>query len=330
MKRLGAIVLAVVMVAGAVFLRDRIDGGSDDGGDGPSGGGYRLRCATELARVCTELAAERDDLVVTTEDPGVTADALTGLEPGQQPDFDAWLADGPWAAIVADNRSFAGRDEPVLGEPGAVLARSPVVLVSQSARRAELEAACGGTISWRCVGERAGAGERVGLPSPERGDGLAVLADATASYFDRTDYSTGDFEDPGFTAWFDRLTELSTQTSLGRQTPLARALAAAGTFSVVGALESQSALLLRGRDNYVATYPEPMVTADVVLTPVAGDDADDALDRLDPDLLAELLAADGWRVEGQDPVQGVDTSRALPEGSNLPSPGVLQTLRELW
>lgn len=327
MKRLAAIVLAVGLVVGAVFLRQRIDG--DGGGGGGADGPFALRCATELAEVCTALAADRDDLEVTVEDPGTTANTLSALPAGEDPGFDAWLADGPWPAIVADNRSFAGLDEAVLGTPGAVLGRSPALIVSQRARLSELSATCGGTITWKCVGEQAST-ERVGLPTPERGDGLAVLAEATASWFGTTDYSSGDFEDPGFTGWFDRLTELSTQTALGRQTPLARALAAAGTFSVVGALEAQSAQLLRGRDNYVTTYPEPMVTADVVLAPAAGVDAGDALVRLDADQLAERLAAAGWRVAGQDTIEGVDTAQRLPDTSNMPAPGVLQTLRDMW
>ena len=99
---------------------------------------------------------------------------------------------------------------------------------------------------------------------------------------------------------------------------------------MVGALESQAASLLRGRKTFVTTYPDPMVTADVVLAPAAGTDAGDALDTIGADLLAERLAAAGWRVEGQDPIEGVDTAARLPEGSNLPPPGVLQTLRDLW
>ncbi|MHB1137823.1 MAG: hypothetical protein ACYC2O_02630 [Microthrixaceae bacterium] len=327
MKRLGAVVLAVVMIAGAVLLRDRLDGATTGERGGES---FRLRCSTELAQVCTAIAAARDDVQVSTESAGRTADTLSELPDGERPEFDAWLVDGPWAEIVADNRAFAGLDDAVLGEPSAVLGRSPAVIVTAPGRGADLTEACGGSITWRCVGEQALGSQRVGLPTPERGDGLVVLAEATASFFGTTTYSSGDFQDPAFTGWFAGLTELSTQTALGSQTPLARALAAAGTFSVVGALESQSAVLLRGRQGYTTTYPEPMVTADVVLAPVAGIDSGDALVRLDADLLAEQLAATGWRVQGQPTVDGVDTAVSLPETSNLPSPGVLQTLRDLW
>lgn len=327
MKRVAAILLAVGMVVGAVFVRDRLTADTPERGGG--GDVFRLRCATELAEVCESLVEGRDDMTLTVEDPGVTADQLS-VETTAGPEFDAWLVDGPWPQIVADNRAFASLDGAVLGTSSDVIGRSPAVIVSLAAQRADLTATCGGAITWKCIGEQAGAAQRVGLPSPERGDGLTVLAAAAASWFGATDYSSGDFEDPAFTGWFDQLTQLSTQTPLGAQAPLARALAASGTFSVVGALESQTARLLRGRETFVTTYPDPMVTADVVLAPAAGTDAGDALDTIGADLLAERLAAAGWRVEGQDPIEGVDTAVRLPEGSNLPAPGVLQALRGLW
>lgn len=326
MKRVAALLLAVGMVVGAVVIRDRLNG--DPSASGGGSGTFRLQCATELVDVCDSLAEGRDDLVVTGEDPGITTDRLSALAVGLDPGFDAWLVDGPWPQIVADNRSFAGLDDKVLGTSSAVLARSPALIVGLTARRAELESACGSTITWKCIGEQPATTQRVGLPTPERGDGLAVLAEATASYFGTTDYSSGDFEDPGFSGWFNQLTGLSTQTSIGSQAPLERALAASGTFSIVGALESQSARLLRG--TYVTTYPEPMVTADVVLSPAVGTGVADALVSIDADLLGEQLAAAGWRVRGQDTIQGVDTAVVLPKSSNMPAPGVLQALRDLW
>jgi len=332
MKQILALLLAVGMVAGAVIIRDRViaDPAGGGGGGTSSDDPFRLLCATELAAVCTSLAEERDDLVVTIADPGATTDQLSTIDASEDPGFDAWLVDGPWPEIVADNRAFAGLDDAVLGELSDELARSPALIVTLASRAAELVTTCGGAITWKCIGEQAATTERVGLPSPERGDGLTVLAEATASWFGATNYSSGDFEDPAFTGWFDRLTQLSTQTSLGAQSPLARALAASGTFSIVGALESQSARLLRGRDTYVTTYPDPMVTADVVLAPAAGVDGGDALETLDAERLAEQLAGAGWRVPGQDAIDGVDTSVRLPDGSNMPTPGVLQTLRDIW
>lgn len=329
MKRLGAVVVAVAMIAGAWLLRDRLDGGdSSSGGGGDQVDQLRLRCATELSAVCSALEEELDDVSVTVEQPGTTSDALVELAEGEDPGFDAWLADGPWAAITADNRGFANADGQVLDESSGVLARSPSVIVVQESRTSALTDACGGTLSWACIGEQP-TSLRVGLPTPERGDGLVVLAGAVASQLGTTDYSASDFDSPGFAGWFDRLTELSSDTPLGRQSPLARALAAAGTFGVVGALEAQSVDLLRSRGGYVTIYPEPMTTADITLTPRLGLDAEELVDRLGADRLSAAAAAEGWRVDGDAP-EGAGDVPALPDGDQLPGPGVLQRLREMW
>jgi hypothetical protein len=325
-KRLGALVAAIAMVALAWAVRDLVidDATSGDGnGDAPET--VRLLCATELEPVCGQSGGP--GVTVELEDPGATADRLAELPAGDDPGFDAWLVDGPWAAMVADDRQFGGQDGTVLGEPSVVLARSPAVLVVQDGRRAELEQACGGAIGWRCVGEQA-ATLRIGLTAPDRGDGLVPLAEATAGFFGATDYSTVDFEEPGFRSWFDSITRLSRSGSvrLGDRSALAAAVSQAGTFNVVGALESQTATLLRGRDGWSTLYPEPMSIAEVQLVPRAGLDAEDVLDRLDRAALSEALFAQGWRTaDGQlDPVV------AIPDSAGLPSAGVLNALRDLW
>lgn len=333
MKRLLAAVAAIAMVAGAIAVRDAIDG--DDGDTAGGAGGaetFRLTCATELAEVCATIEEARDDVVVTDEDPGTTSDRLVELAAGDDPGFDAWLVDGPWQAITADNRSFAGTSGQVLGEASEVLARSPALIVAREETAASLESDCGGAITWRCVGDQAGS-LRVGLATPERGDGIVTVAEAVGSYFGTTDYAANDFADPGFSAWFEDLTGLSTQDSIGRRSPLAAALAQAGLFDVVGALEAQAAQLLRGREGFVAIYPEPMSTAEVTLVPRDGVDASAALDRLGAEAIDDSLTAEGWRTGDGAPADlpdGVDAPGSLPDGANLPAPGVLQQLRELW
>jgi hypothetical protein len=325
-KRLAAALAAVAMVAGALLVRGALDGDDPDAGGGGSEVPEQLRltCATEMEDICEVLADRVAGVELTVEDPGVTADALAELAAGDDPGFDAWLADGPWAAMVADDRSFAGVDGEVLGEPSKVLGRSPAVIVVRSSRQAELTEACDGAVSWRCIGDQA-ATWRIGLASPDRGDGLVPLAEATGSYFGTTGYSTVDFEEPGFTTWFDALTGLSTRTQLGTQSALATALTRTGTFDVVGALESQTSLL-RDRDDWSTIYPEPMSTADVQLVPRDGLDADELIDRLGAEQLRDVLLEGGFRpATAQD-----EQSTSLPPEANLPSAGVLNALRDLW
>jgi hypothetical protein len=324
-KRLAAVVAAVAMVAGAWALRQALTGDDRPAAPGDVPEQLRLTCATELAAVCDAL--DVDGLRVAVEDPGRTADRIAQLPAGEDPGFDAWLVDGPWAAMVADDRAFAGVDGDVVDEPSGVLGRSPAVVVVQASRQDALTAACGGTITWRCIGEQAGS-YRVGLTAPDRGDGLVPLAEATASWFGTTEYSSVDFEDPGFTAWFDALTELSAggRINLGARSALATAVSQAGTFNVVGALESQSATLLRGREDWATLYPEPMSTADVQLVPRTGLDAGELLDRIDRTSLTGALADQGWRTDGGR----TDRAVALPDGTGLPSAGVLNALRDQW
>ena len=80
---------------------------------------------------------------------------------------------------------------------------------------------------------------------------------------------------------------------------------------------------------YESLYAEPMVTADVVLAPRRGLDAAALLDELDRDALRDALATAGWRIDGRPP-EGAAGAAELPDGSGLPSAGVLQSLRDRW
>jgi len=322
-KRIGAVVIAVGLVLGAVVIRDRIEG--DDAGPAPSTRGVRLVCATQLAEVCAGLRS--DDLEVVVEPAGRTADALAEVAEGDDPGLDLWLVDAAWPAVVEDNRRYADLGGEVLGGTSEVLARSPVVLMVSPGLVPVLEQRCG-EVDWTCVGDTATRQQAVGIASPDRG-GLPVLASAVAGRLGTTDYAVGDFEDPDFSAWFDRIATSGTR-DLGRQTPLERGVAAPGYFAVVGTLEHEVVSLPRSRRRYEPIYPEPVITSDIVLAAVDGT-AEAGLDRLGgAERVRSLLAGAGWRVEGQPLPDGADADLALPERSNLPAAGVLQRLRELW
>ena len=76
-----------------------------------------------------------------------------------------------------------------------------------------------------------------------------------------------------------------------------------------------------------------MSTAEVTLVPRDGIDASAALDRLGTDTIDASLAAEGWRTGDGAPTElpdGIEAPAEPPPGANLPAPGVLQQLRELW
>ena len=327
MKRLAALLVAAGMVLGAIYLRDRID----DDGASTGGSELRMRCSTDLVRVCDQLAEGRDDLEVTVEEPGATADRLAQLAAGEDPGFDLWLGDVSWTGIVDDNRSRERRQGDVLGEPSEVLARSPVVLAVRTNPPPEVREACAEGVTWPCVGDAVGRGASLGLPAPLRGDGLVVLAAAVASWLGTTDYATNDFEEPGFGSWFDAVSAPVGGPAVGDRTPLEAGVTAQGQFPLVGALEADMVRVARSRQVYEAIYPEPVVTSDLVLAPAQEFSVDEGIDRLGgAERIGDVLSGAGWRVPGRGLPEGTDGAPALPEEQGTPAPGVLQALRDRW
>lgn len=318
MKRVLAFAAAVAMIAGAWAIRDARRPDREQ----PSRSEVRLLCAVDLAEACEQLAGsvQEPELELSIEAPGVTADRLATLPAGDDPGFDVWLTAGPWGAMIADDRDFSDIPGTVLGKPSPVLATSDAVIVIRADLQPTVESSCGGTITWRCVGDQADA-LQVGLSPPVRADGLILLAEATAGYFGTTDYSAGDFTEPSFTQWFNRLLERSRTTRFGGRSALATAATKTGTFNIVGALESDADELLRERDGWATIYPEPMSTAQVNLLPRTGLDIEALFQELLP-ATRSALKADGWRTTGK-----LDDN---PPDSGLPSAGVLNALRDLW
>ncbi len=329
-----ALVFAVALVAGSVAIR----GGLDNEGDGSprrSGDGFRLMCATELREVCEQAFGKDDGIVISFENPGRTADSLVDTPGDQDPGFDAWLTADPWGQILADNRRFGGAKGTILEDRSEVLGRSPVVIamVSKTARDQVTEA-CGDSIAWTCIAEhveRSGAGRiRPGVPSPDRIDGLAVAASAANSFFEPDDYSSLDLDQGGFSPFFRDLTSITQTIRLGERSVLQAAITQRGAFSVVGALEAETASLETTPVGFSVDFPTPVVTADIRLNTRKGLRSDDALNELGADRLAKALTANGWRVPGKATITGVNGAQDLPEGSNMPEPGVLQRLRDEW
>ena len=152
MKAVAALVAAVGLIVAAILARDALDDDGDSAGGSSAGSGTTVVCPSELADACAELD---DDVTVRVEAASVTADRLTTAADANEADVDVWLAPAPWAEVVADARERAGAPA-LVGEPSAVIGRSPVVLVMWNDRAAALEAgACGGPVEWRCLGDAA-------------------------------------------------------------------------------------------------------------------------------------------------------------------------------
>ncbi|MFZ4517070.1 MAG: hypothetical protein ACOYOP_01690 [Microthrixaceae bacterium] len=330
MKRLLAGLVAVGLVVGAVVVRGALDGNGGSGGGGGPDGTFRLRCGTDLAAVCERLAKDDSDLAVTVEDEGVTADRLAA--PDARVDFDAWLAAGPWADLVADDRRIAGATGPLLGRPGPVLASARAALLAQADRAAVLQTHCGAAgVTWACVGDAAGrpwseiggpatwGAVKPGLAAPATGTGLVTLAQAVASKLGTTDWAANDLDDPAVAGWFDQLVGAARQANPDGTDPARRFLVIPASFGAVGTLEGRSTTAA-GRRGAESIYPEPVSTAEVRLVPAAGRSAAAAADRVGTDQLRSALRAEGWPTG----------AAAGTRDPGLPSAGALQALRTRW
>jgi hypothetical protein len=196
------------MILVSLFVRGRIDdkGGGSSTSSG-NGSALAIACIPELSSECNAIAS--DKVKVTVEDPTTT---LTKLD-----QYDGWLTVDPWPAIAAAQQQG--------GAPVEVkLASSALQIAVVQDRAAALTTACGGTIAWKCLGEKRGqqwsdlGGDpgwgqlKVGLPPRKSAIGLLLYADAVASYFGRTDYGTNDF-DAEFGAWQANLNGAFTEES---------------------------------------------------------------------------------------------------------------------
>ncbi len=147
MKRLGALVLSVVLVIAALWIRGRLDGKSDGGGQAAQN---RITCATEVYRACELLVQEDPDLRITTEDAGDTTARLATLGPGEDPGFDVWLTTTPFADLARETTGSSGSSNP-LGTSSPPLGHARLGFWVDQSRAATLESHCGGQVGWACL-----------------------------------------------------------------------------------------------------------------------------------------------------------------------------------
>jgi len=356
-RRLGAAIAAVVMVLVALAIR----GDWPFGGGGNSGGGgtVRLLCTTELEAACTQLAEHDGGVSVTVEPAGTTAQSLVALPDNQRPDFDAWLAPAPWPQMVDVQRR--GK-RPLFAKPSDAIARSPLVLAVRTDRKPVLDAtppcsnsASGGEkLDWKCIGAVAGrpwtdlpGGQAAwGAVKPGYGDptasatALLVLSQATSEFLDTSDYSRSDLQDNDqYLDWLAGLERAVPKLAPSAAGPFAEMLQQlpTATYDIVGTSEADAGPALAAaapdrRKQLTLLYPEPVVTADVVVAAVAeSPNRDDAEGLAGDAQLAAALARAGWRVPGQSHARGVRDTPALPRTNGLPAnPGALVALQETW
>lgn len=355
MSRVVAVLVSVALVAGAFYLRARLDdapaaaqepatAGPTERAPGPLQGdpvAPRLVCAEELAAACSALREDPDSAY--TVDLQAAGETVAALVEGEPPDL--WLVPAPWpqlAELLAGAAPAEGAQPAPVTEVSEPLARSPLVLAGFAERLAALQPVCGGTVTWSCIGEQAGTPwAELGMPEAsgslrpghldptQSASGLLVLASAVTSRVGRTDLSRQDLASEEFIDWFANLeSEVPAfSPSSGSQVTemLTRGLA---SYDVIGTTQAEATLRLdnapEGPLEIQVLTPEPVTTADVVLVSFG---AAGGLEEAQRSLAAPLSAAlgdSGWSTET------APSATPLPDDAGLPDAGFLIALQERW
>jgi hypothetical protein len=299
--RLLAVATAVVMVIVAVAIRAHLNSGSATSTPSASGP-VTIACVTELEAQCKQLR----NVTVRVEDASVTAKAIAGGTAG----IDGWVTFEPWPEIA---NQLALRN--VTGASARV-ASSPllIAMVQERADALARTSDCGGTVTWKCLGDAIGkqwtdvGGKpewgvvKGGVPATASGLGLLVLGNAASDYFGRTDFATNDFDD-SFTVWRSSVTSTPAEfNDFILQFP--------ALYSAVGTTEQIAAG--KGTRPVAEITPRVPGSATVVVAAVGNTRAQ----ALSNDL-SRLLKATGWR------------DAAPPSANGLPNAGVLLALSGL-
>ena len=305
------------------------------------------------AEACAELADERTSRSTSYAPAGATTSELSTFTDARDLGYDGWLTFASNAEIVRDARA---RCRAPAGRRRADGTRSPArrwCFAGDRTGLRRLREHCGGEVTYQCIGDVAGrpwssiGGEaawgavKIGHDDPaSSGTGLAVIGQAAARFFGRTDLSRDDFEDDAFLEWFTRL-ERSVPSNAGSgQTPFERLLVSGpAALDLVITTEAEVARLLPQasrdrRKNVTLLYPAPVAPvacADIVFAPIRGaSGADDLRDAVTGDdgrgALREIRVARRRRAPGR--IRGCAEPRRAP--SNLPDAGALVALLQMW
>ena len=267
MSRILAVLVTIGMVAGAIYIRDRID---DDGGGGGGGnGGAQLVCDPVLEAACRAVSGD-----VVVEDAATTAERVIGADSFEG---DGWVTAGPWPAMVDELRETAGRT-PLFGDGGRVVASSRMAVVGPAETPGP----------WRAVGDAVGGSDlRLGWRDPASGLGVLQVGAFAVGFFDGPDFATNDF-DAAFRSYLEGIED---EAEVARN-PLERRLQQGVSFAAaVVSFQAEAERLLEEaapgrRGDLQPLYPDPVVAVEAVL---AGTE-DGAGD------LRESLNEQGWDV----------------------------------
>lgn len=306
--RIAAVIVAIGLIAAAIAYRT---GGGNGGNPNDDGTPVAVVCSTELATLCQTLDDETNGLEVRVEPAWVTFDRLSD---GERAGVDVWLAAGRWGEMV--NGRLERNQQEALFQTLDPLASAQLALVAYKDDVAKLP--CASAATWACIGEAAASGAlRLGSPDPDReATGISLVAAATGGHVGTPEFAANDLD----VAHEARVTELGRRLAEHRGTSLETMLATPAlldAFAALGPVLAPVVVTAAARDQVSVLVPTPVAT--ITVTPaVANDRGRDVIELL-RGIAERHLGEYGWDVEPPP----------APENDGLPSPGVLEALREL-
>jgi hypothetical protein len=299
-KRLASVALALALISGAWYLRDRVIDGPP-APDKPANSGV-LVCASELVEVCRAVVGSGFDdvFVVTSEPANATLDrlAIDATEPV------LWLTFDGFPQMI-DSRRNAAALTPIDYSTDE-LASSRLAAIVRRASTSEVVDACGDPVDLGCVGELTELTPAVS--SIDSGLGLLCISAAFAS---RADDALS-FDDLELLSWARSFRRESDKVELSGGTAVATIQTRTSVSVAIGV---EAELSPAQRDRFDVLYAEPMARATVVLLRPAGFDVP-----------AELLASLGDALLAQ----GWDAPQPAALAGALPSPETMIAIREFW
>ncbi|MFM2078341.1 MAG: hypothetical protein RJA49_2231 [Actinomycetota bacterium] len=317
-KRVVALLAAALLIVGAVLIRRTIDHRGASAGDTTSVDATReqaVTCVEDLTELCATLRVK--GLTVKVEPLTTTLDAIA-----------AGAGPTAWVTFAPIDQLAVGPDGTVAYGAAVPLASTRLSLATRAERADVLAAACGGAITWTCIGKRSGdawtalGGEASwgnlapGHDNPSRRAlGLLAMGSASASYFGSTTFNAVDLDaDPGFFGWFSRL-ERGIPAFVPNAATALDPLATGRAVDSVGSTEAAvTGVAAAPASRFIVTYPDPVGRADAVLVIANGSSLPS---RVGSDLSSALLATPGWTPTPSEP-------------TGIPSAGVLRSLLDLW
>jgi hypothetical protein len=297
-----ALIVAIGLVVGAVFIRRAIDDdeasvGPSDPSNPPTG---LILCAADLGDVCANVDG------ASTEAPAVTVDRLAKGEPLGA---DAWIVAAPWPQIALERAARNGQALP-LTKPATPLARTPLGLFARPTVAGVLDQ-CGQTVDWKCL-SRTTATVRVDFEDPSVSTaGLLAVIQQASTFYGSADFGSNDFG--VFDAELAQLKSVRAPAPSG-STVFERFSLFTHADVLVGLQAVGERQLLRAqfKDKLVGRTAGPTISADVVV--VGTDEPSSKV----TEAARTALSRAGW------------STNNLPPTTALPTADVIIALQGLW